>query len=120
MKQGKSYWLGHVAAANDSRLSLAQNARDNGVPLKMLYVWRSKFKAQSLPEAAVSANKARGDTQRFIAVSVARALPTNSIATTAAQPRCRLILAPGVGLEISELPDPNWLIALQRAAQGGR
>ena len=81
---------------------------------------QSGFKAQSLPEAAVSANKARGDTQRFIAVSVARALPTNSIATTAAQPRCRLILAPGVGLEISELPDPNWLIALQRAAQGGR
>ena len=122
MKQTKSYWVDHVTAANGSGLSLAQYARDHDVPLKMLYVWRSKFKAQSLPRASVSANKVNADTQRFVAVRIARALAVNSPAAPAAgmQPRCRLILAPGVGLEISELPDPNWLIALQRAAQGAR
>ena len=123
MKQSRSYWVGHVTAAKSSGLSLAQYARDHGVSLRLLYGWRTKFKVQSSPEAPSGASKVHLDSQRFVSVRVASALPNNLEATTTSavsQPRCRLILAPGVGLEILELPDPTWLIALQRAAQGGR
>ena len=115
----KSFWVDHVKAARSSGLSLAQYARDHGVPLKPLYAWRSKFKVSGLPAAPSGTSNAPVVARRFVAVRVARPLPVEPVCIAAAA-RCRLVLAPGMSLELSELPDPNWLIALQRTAQGVR
>ena len=115
----KSFWADHVKAANISGLSLAQYARDHAVPLKQLYAWRSKFKVEGTLSVPSSPSNVAVVARRFVAVRLARPLSVEPVASAAA-PRCQLILAPGISLELSELPDPSWLIALQRAAQGAR
>ena len=115
----KSFWADHVKAANSSGLSLAQYARDHAVPLKQLYAWRSKFKVEGTLSVPSSPSNVAVVARRFVAVRLARPLSVEPVARAAA-PRCQLLLAPGVSLELSELPDPSWLVALQRAAQGAR
>ena len=115
----KSFWADHVKAAKISGLSLAQYARDHAVPLKQLYAWRSKFKVESTLSVPSSPSNVAVAARRFVAVRLARPLSVEPVASAAA-PCCQLILAPGVSLELSELPDPSWLIALQCAAQGAR
>ena len=115
----KSFWADHVKAAKISGLSLAQYARDHAVPLKQLYAWRSKFKVESTLSVPSSPSNVAVAARRFVAVRLARPLSVEPVAS-ATVPCCQLILAPGVCLELSELPDPSWLVALQRAAQGAR
>ena len=120
MNQSKQYWMEHIAAAGHSGLSLSRYASRHNVPVKALYYWRSKLTkqdARSLRGASVSV-PASVPARRFVAVRVAESAPLNQLSS--ATSRCQLVLASGIRLEMSELPDPVWLIALQRAASGIR
>ena len=115
MRRSKEYWVEHVVAASRSGKSLSSYAREYELSRTSLYQWRAKLKREGLATPRDSAVSQ----PRFMAVRVAESAPVKQLMGSALS-RCRLVLAPGVGLEMSELPDPHWLIALQRAAQGAR
>lgn len=121
MRRSKEYWSEQVAAARRSGKSLSSYAREHEVSRTSLYQWCSKLKREGLATPRDSAVAQ----SRFMAVRVAEPAPVKQLMGSAPSigsslSHCRLVLAPGVGLEMSELPDPHWLVALQRAAQGVR
>ena len=105
MKIGMEFWAGHVAAAKLEAISASEYAKQHSISVAALYYWQRKLK----PKATTS------DTEpfkKFVALHVADA---------DAEPRaclCTLALTSGMRLEMSSLPDPEWLAALGRALPG--
>jgi hypothetical protein len=78
-----------------------------------LYYWQRKQQAQvTVHSVARAAPKPQS---KFVALRVKDALEQ------IAQPSwgCTLVLGGGMRLEMSALPDPQWLVAVGRANQGG-
>jgi transposase-like protein len=102
----KQYWSGHVAAVKSQAITTKAYAQRHGLVLSTLYYWQRKLK----PTAATR------QPGKFVSLHVkaphdaARAVASN----------CTLVLGAGVRLEMSALPDPQWLTALARCAHGVR
>lgn len=109
MKDARNYWSNHIAAIKTQGDSTSAYARRHKISLASLYYWQRKLQSQAAPHP-VAAPKPKG---KFVALRVSDA------ALNMAPPlwRCTLVLSGGMRLEMSALPDPQWLAAVGRANQ---
>lgn len=105
MKMGAEFWSAHVAAAKLEAISASEYARRHSIAVSALYYWQHKLKAtgEAIPPSPSS---------KFVALRVAE--------TPRCTNNCTLALPSGLRLEMSALPAPEWLAALERAAPGAR
>jgi len=116
---GVPFWQEHVTAASTYNGSGVEYAKAHGITSSALYYWQKKFrvKATTLEEPI---------TQHAITkkVEATPSLSSQFLALRVAPPvappiaPCTLVITSQVRLELSELPDPHWLVNLMRAAQG--
>lgn len=105
MQMGAEYWEKHVAASQRESIPATEYARRHGLAVKSLYYWRRKLKEINRSNAPLPAGK-------FVALRIAPG--------AARQGNCTLELPSGLRLEMSALPQPEWLAALVRAVPGIR
>lgn len=114
MKNARDYWSNHVAAIKTQGVITSANARQHKLSLASLYYWQRKLQLQSAPHSvAVAAPKPQS---KFVALRVRDAVPEVVPPSWC----CTLVLADGMRLEMSALPDPHWLSAVGRCNQGAR
>jgi transposase-like protein len=122
---GVPFWQEHVTAADAYNGSGVEYAKAHGITSSALYYWQKKFrvKAAALEEPVTkhAITQKVGATpslsSQFVALRVATTVAP-PVAPLAAIAPCTLVMASQVRLELSELPDPQWLVNLMRAAQG--
>lgn len=104
MGKGKEFWSGHLAAIDAQGITTKAYAEREGLARSALFYWRKRLKAEA---SAAKPRVASGPLARlFVPVHVSEAEPSV---------RCCLMLAPGVRLELAQLPPPEWLAALGAA-----
>ena len=116
MKNARNYWSSHLAAIKAQGDSTSAYARRHKLSLACLYSWRRKLQSASAP-ASVLAIAPRPQS-KFVALRVSDAAADVDVDVTPPPWRCTLVLTAGVRLEMSALPDPQWLTAVGRAHQG--
>ena len=114
MKMSAKIWEQHVAAAHQQKASTKTYANQHGLSPSTLYYWQRKLQTTANVRGVARQISPSNQTGKFVALRVADVHPVNTQRPT----HCALILAPGMRLEMSALPDPQWLAALGRAAQG--
>jgi hypothetical protein len=100
MSQGMEYWRGHLSAIDAEGISTKAYAQREGLSVAALYHWRKRMKAKE-------AESGRG--ADFVALRVDQG---NAPMT------CTVVIAPGMRVELAQLPTPAWLAALNTALQG--
>ena len=105
MQIGAEFWMAHVAAAKLEAIPASDYAKRHGLSVKSLYYWRCKLNKSDKTDAALPVGK-------FVALRIAPggSRPNNYT----------LALPSGLRLEMSALPQPEWLAALVRAVPGIR
>ena len=105
MNMGAEFWMAHVAASQLETIPASEYAKRHGLSVKSLYYWRRKLSKSDKTDAALPAGK-------FVALRIAPggSRPNN----------CTLALPSGLRLEMSALPQPEWLAALVRTMPGMR
>lgn len=113
MKMGTEFWESHVAAAKRETISASEYARRHGISVAALYYWQHKSRdsAVALPKASKLVRQAHNSP--FVALQVLDQVNTPSCL-------CTLILPSELRLEMSALPEPSWLVALEYAMRGTR
>lgn len=107
MIQKTEFWAAHVAALKLEATSASQYATQHGLAVKSLYYWRRKIEGTKLEHPAETKLIPSVPGNKFVALQVA--LPR--------QTHCTLSLPSGLHLEMSVLPEPEWLVAFDRAVQ---
>lgn len=100
MQTGTEFWMAHVAESQREAIPASEYARRHGLAVKSLYYWRRKLKQSDMAGAPESASK-------FVALRIAPGLSRPNY--------CTLVLPSGLRLEMSVLPQPEWLAALVHA-----
>ena len=114
MKNNRNYWSNHVAAIKSQGVTTSAYARLHGISLAALYYWQRKLRLEVAPHSmALVAAKPRS---KFVALRVSDAAA--DMAQMGPSWGCTLVLSGGMRLEMSALPDPQWLVAVGRANQG--
>jgi hypothetical protein len=114
MKMSAKIWEQHVAAARQQKVSTKTYASQHGLSPSTLYYWQRILQATTNVRGVASQISPSHHSDKFVSLRVADVHPVS----TQRPSHCALILAPGMRLEMSALPDPQWLAALGRAAQG--
>lgn len=104
------FWTSHVEACRREGTAASVYARQHGLTLASLYYWRRKLKLA----AAVGDGSSIGPSNKFVALRV-----VDAASVTATGP-CTLVLCSGLRLELTALPSPAWLLALEQASAGAR
>ncbi len=105
MRLDAKSWSAHLEAARKEGVPLTQYAKRYGLSHKTLYNWKKKLK---LLQEVVEPKREN----KFVALGVTEMAGEKPVCSS-------LILPSGLRLEISGLPSPAWLLAMNRAAQGG-
>jgi len=114
MKKEKHDWSGHVAAIKTQGISTRAYARQYGLALSSLYYWQRKLQPTSTGHAKVKPVAANTQVGKFVALRVS----TSACEVARPATECTLVLAGGMRLEMTALPDPQWLAALGRCTHG--
>ncbi len=111
MKNGRNYWAEHVAAIKSQGVTASAYARQHGISLSALYYWQRKLELEMVPHSmALAVPKPQS---KFVALRVSEA-----VAQITPSWGCTLVFGGGMRLEMSALPDPQWLVAVGHANQG--
>jgi transposase-like protein len=102
------FWTSHVEALQREGVAVSIYARRHGLALASLYYWRRKLKMAAGGGAAGSA------TGKFVSLRLVDSAPLVFAA------HCTLLLVSGLRLEMTALPSPAWLAALEQARSGAR
>lgn len=105
MSKGSAYWMAHVEAIRREGVSTNAYANRHGIAVKRLYYWQRKG-------ASPAAYSKAGQLGAFVALRV------EPLARAPAAAKCTLVLVSGIRLEMDALPTPEWLAALNCAAEG--
>ena len=105
MENTTEFWTRHVAAVKQEGVAATVYAKRHGLSLASLYYWRQKLTAAEGLSAPATLGK-------FVAVRLAETAPSSSA--------CTLLLPSGLRLEMSALPAPAWLAALEHSYSGAR
>ena len=105
MENTTEFWTGHVAAVRQEGIAVTAYAKRHGLSLASLYYWRQKLTAAEGLTASATIGK-------FVAVRIAEPAPISGA--------CTLVLPSGLRLEMSALPAPAWLMALEYSHSGAR
>ena len=108
MEGDTEFWTSHVEACQRQGIAASLYARQHGLTLASLYYWRRKLKL------AAAVGDGGGTANKFVALRVVGA------AAVAATSPCTLVLRSGLRLELTALPSPAWLLALDQANAGAR
>ena len=114
MQITKNDWTSHVAAIKTQEGSTAAYARQHGLSRSALYYWQRKLWSATTAGTIVEPMTAARRPSKFIALRVGD--PIHHVARS--QTPCTLVLSGGMRLEMATLPDPQWLAAVGRSAQG--
>jgi hypothetical protein len=133
---GVPFWQEHVTAASAYKGSAIEYAKAHYISVSALYYWQRKFRAKETavkkmtvnetyskePSVHSSNSKKVGAPSSLSSQFVALRMATTGVplAPTTVAAHCALVLASQVRLELSELPDPQWLVGLVRATQGAQ
>ena len=117
----QQYWQRHVVAQRESGLNIKAYARQESLSVHMLYRWRARL-SQTRRHGSSQALHARapGFAQAITVTEPAATEGLNVTELNAAPTPCRLVLGPGMHLEMAEWPSPQWLLALANACQEQR
>ena len=107
MSETKQYGSKHLAAIAAEQITTKFYAEREGLSAASLYYWRRRLKADAAP--GKPATNRRTGRQLVPAQITEHGHPGQA---------CRLALAPGVYLELGQLPDPQWLACLAAATAG--
>lgn len=114
-KNAQHYWSKHIAAIKFQGITTSAYARQQELSLATLYYWQRKLRSTT-----TSVDSESGPTQapkrssKFIALTV----DDSAREVVRSGTPCTLVLAGGMRLEMSTLPDPQWLAAVGRSTQG--
>ncbi len=116
MKKVKQDWPGHVQAIKTLGISTSAYAQQHGLARSTLYRWQHKLKSAPSIDADtnVAPLQATPKSSKFVALRISE----TDCTTPPAPVHCTLVLAFGIRLEMSELPNPQWLADLGRCSQG--
>lgn len=114
MKMTAKIWEQHVASARQQKVSTKTYASKHGLSPSTLYYWQRKLQTTANVRGVARQVSSSHHTGKFVALRIADACPVSAQHPS----HCTLILAPGIRLEMNALPDPRWLAALARTAQG--
>jgi len=107
MSERLAYWSKHLSAIEAEGMSTKAYAKREGVSVASLYAWRSRLSREARSgEPGASVPVALAPVKPFVPVHVS---------TASEGVRCTLVVAPGVRLELAQLPAPEWLAALGSA-----
>ena len=115
MKKAKHDWSGHVAAIKTQGISTRAYARQHDLALSTLYYWQRKLQPATVGGAKAKPVAANTQVGKFVALRVRDLGDEVARATTG----CTLVLTGGMRLEMTALPEPQWLAALGRCASAG-
>lgn len=107
MKPGIEFWAGHVASAKLEAISASEYAKRQGISVAALYYWQRKLKQAAEMDGKEPASK-------FVSIRIADSVASNRSFS------CSLVLPSGIRLEMSSLPEPEWVAALGHASPGVR
>lgn len=125
MKMATHIWEQHVAAARQQNLSTSAYAKKHGLAASTFYYWQRKSQHESQRKSRSATNerittvqpKPAKRSSKFVALHVTDTAPAR-MATSQRPTNYTLILTSGMRLEMSALPDPQWLAALGRCTEG--
>lgn len=103
MDTSRTYWTAHLEAIRTEDITTAAYARREGLEPQVLYRWRNRLKEED------------ADTQRTISAPATRQFIPVRLRDSDETVRCTLVIAPGVRLELAQLPAPEWLARLGAA-----
>ena len=108
MSEGMDYWSKHLSAIGAEGISTKAYAQREGLSVASLYYWRSRLSRKARRAEPMPKVVAMPSVKQFVPVQL-------SAASEAV--RCTLVMAPGVRLELAQLPAPEWLAALGAAIE---
>ena len=114
MKKAKHDWAGHVAAIKTPGISISAYSRQHKLALSTLYYWQRKLQPATSGGAKVKPVAATKPLSKFVALRVGP--PVCEVQPIASG--CTLVLTGAMRLEMTALPDPQWLAALWRCTHG--
>lgn len=114
MRKAKHDWANHVAAIKTQGISISAYARQHGLALSSLYYWQRKLRSASAGHTKLKPVATTKPLGKFVALRVSAPQCEVQPTTTG----CTLVLTGGMRLEMTALPDPQWLAALGRCASG--
>ena len=106
MSQGMEFWSAHLSAIDAEGVTAKAYAQQHGLSVSSLYYWRRQLRQIDKVDQT-------SGSPAFVPVQVSTDCPARPAT-------CSLVLAPGVRLELAQLPSAEWLAALGRALQGAR
>ena len=115
MKKAKHDWASHVAAIKTQGISTRAYARQHDLALSTLYYWQRKLQPASTGPTKAKPLAATKQPSKFVSLRVSTSACEVARPTTG----CILVLTGGMRLEMTALPDPQWLAALGRCASAG-
>lgn len=115
MKNAQHYWSKHIAAIQFQGIPTSAYARQHDLSLATLYFWQHKLRSNSTAGATFEPMTAPRRPSKFIALTVGEPVYVTRSGTP-----CTLVLAGGLRLEMSTLPDPQWLAAVGLSTQVAR
>lgn len=108
---GQAWWESHLNAIDCEGISVKAYARREGIDESSLYYWRRRIRIQTqgLQQSAIhSSNLSALSSKRFVSLVVDADLQARRAHHT-------LILGSGLRLELSSLPNPQWLAQVSQA-----
>lgn len=112
MKDARNYWSKHLAAIEGQVESASAYARQHELSLASLYYWRRKLQLETAPRSVAVMAGALEPKSKFVALRV------NDVREMSPPTWCcTLVLPGGMRLEMTALPDPQWLACAGRANQ---
>lgn len=116
MRHGTAYWTAHLAAIKREGISTSAYARRHRIAVKRLYYWQRKLGTAQVAARLPPSPQRPVDTSNlanaFVALRIAE--PVAAVA----QDNCTIVLGSGLRLELTALPTPTWLAALDRTLRG--
>lgn len=103
-------WEKHIAALAAGGVTVQAYAKQHKLNPATLYKWRHRLKARAAKQALTVVSKP-AESRKSAKLS---ATPVTLLEHRNGG-QCRLTLAPGVQLELSQVPSPEWLAAVTAA-----
>jgi hypothetical protein len=112
----QQYWSAHVGAVKAQAITTKAYAQKHGLVLSTLYYWQRRLKPTTPTQTSAQTLRAP-TTQPSKFVSLHVKTPDN-YAVRPMMSNCTLVIGTGVRLEMSELPNPQWLATLAQCSHG--
>ena len=116
MTATEQHWDRHVAAVKAQAITAKAYAAHHGLVLSTLYYWQRRLKPTATTRVSTVPMAAPTQPGKFVSLHVTAETPRHTAHPLATN--CTLVIGAGVRLEMTTLPEPQWLVTLARCAHG--